>query len=337
LTAKVGIGTTSGKYYFPDDWYKLFLMLDNFNLYPLHVFRLVARSGSVTRTAQDLFISQPAVSAHLKALETAIGEPLFERTPRGMLLTSAGAAALEQINRLFALYEEIPAAVDALRGQVRGEVVAAASSTPGAYLMPGLLRRFQQQYPEARPVLRLGDSAEVLEWLLTYQAPLGVIGEMKLAPGLESLEIATDHLQLVVGAGDALCRVNHVRAEHLRGRTLLLREPGSSTRAGAQRLLGERLNEFERVMEIPSTEAIKQAVASGLGVAVISSLATRLEQDAGLLQPVRDTQLRQARKFFLVKRQDRVLTGSAAALWHCLTTCSSKIRQAGNRKSQPKE
>lgn len=320
----VGIGTASGKYYFPDGWYKLSLMLDNFNLYPLHVFRLVARCGSVTGAAQELFISQPAVSAHLKALETAIGEPLFERTPRGMQLTSAGTVALEQINRLFALYEEIPAAVDALRGRVCGEVTAAASSTPGAYLMPELLQQFQAQYPEARPVLRLGDSAEVLEWLLNYQAPLGVIGEMNLAAGLEGVELATDHLQLVAAVGDALCRVNRVKLEHLRGRTLLLRELGSSTRAGAQRLLGERLNEFERVMEIPSTEAIKQAVAAGLGVAVISSLATRLEEAAGLLQPVRDPQLRQARRFFLVKRKDRVLTGSAAALWHCLTTCKLK-------------
>jgi molybdate transport repressor ModE-like protein len=86
-------------------------MLDAYNLYPLHIFRLVARGGSVTRAAQELFISQPAVSAHLKALETAIGEPLFERTPRGMQLTPAGTILQEQVNRLFALYEEIPATV----------------------------------------------------------------------------------------------------------------------------------------------------------------------------------------------------------------------------------
>lgn len=129
-------------------------MLDGYNLYPLHVFRLVARSGGVTRAAQELFISQPAVSAHLKALETAIGEPLFERTPRGMRLTSAGSIVLEQVNRLFALYEEIPAAVDSLRGRVRGEVIVAASSTPGAYLVPELLRQFQEIYPEVRPTLR---------------------------------------------------------------------------------------------------------------------------------------------------------------------------------------
>ncbi len=299
-------------------------MLDSYNLYPWHVFRLVARSGSVTRAAQELFISQPAVSAHLKALETAIGEPLFERTPRGMRLTPAGVVVLEQVNRLFALYEEIPAAVGALRGRVSGEVTVAASSTPGAYLVPELLRQFQELYPEARPVLRVGDSAEVLEWLLDYQAPLGVVGELSIAEGLQSVEIGSDRLQLVAATGDALCRVKQVKPEHLRGRALLLREPGSSTRAGAENLLGERLKDFERVVEVPSTEAIKQAVASGLGVAVLSSWATKLEEAAGLLRPVRDPLLRRERKFFLVRRKDRALAGTAAALWDCLTTCKPK-------------
>jgi DNA-binding transcriptional LysR family regulator len=105
---------------------------------------------------------------------------------------------------------------------------------------------------------------------------------------------------------------------------LLLREPGSSTRAGAQSLLGELLKSFERIVEVPSPEAIKQAVIAGLGVAVLSSWATRLEEGAGLLQPVRDQRLRQARRFFLIKRQDRTLTGSAAVLWDYLSTCNSK-------------
>lgn len=299
-------------------------MLDSYNLYPLHVFRLVTRSGSVTRAAQELNVSQPAVSAHLKALETAIGEPLFERTPRGMQLTPAGAVVLEQVNRLFALYEEIPAAIETLRGQIRGEVIVAASSTPGAYLVPELLRQFQELYPEVRPVLLVGDSAQALEWLLDYQAPLGVIGEIRISEGLQSVEIGSDHLQLVTAPGDTLCRVKQVKPEHLAGRTLLLREPGSSTRIGAEGLLGERLKEFERVVEVPSAEAIKQAVASGLGLAVLSSWATRLEEAAGLLQPVRDPLLRRERRFFLVKRKDRVLAGTAAALWDCLTTCKPK-------------
>jgi molybdate transport repressor ModE-like protein len=313
-------------------------MLDAYNLYPLHIFRLVARGGSVTHAAQELFISQPAVSAHLKALETAIGEPLFERTPRGMRLMPAGTILLEQVNRLFALYEEIPATVDALRGRVHGEVIVATSSTPGAYLVPELLRQFQEQFPEVRPVLRVGDSAEVLEWLLDYQAPLGVIGEMSIAESLQSVEIGSDRLQLVAVAGDAICRVKQVKPEHLRGRTLLLREQGSSTRAGAEKLLSERLKDFERVVEVPSSEAIKQAVASGLGIAVLSSWATKLEEAAGLLQPVQDPLLRHSRRFFLVKRKDRELIGTAAALWDCLITCKPKMvsrkRKAGAVKQK---
>jgi DNA-binding transcriptional LysR family regulator len=81
------------------------------------------------------------------------------------------------------------------------------SITPGAYLVPELLRQFQELNPEARPVLRVGDSAEALEWLLDYRAPLGVIGEMSIAESLQSVEIGSDRLQLVAAAGDALCRV----------------------------------------------------------------------------------------------------------------------------------
>ena len=165
---------------------------------------------------------------------------------------------------------------------------------------------------------------------------MGVIGEMSIAESLQSVEIGADRLQLVAAAGDTLCRVKQVKPEHLRGRTLLLREQGSSTRAGAQSLLGERLKEFERVVEVPSAEAIKQAVVSGLGVAVLSSWATRLEEAAGLLQPVRDPLLRHSRRFFLVKRKDRELIGSAAALWDCLTTYKPKTVSRKRRASDVK-
>jgi DNA-binding transcriptional LysR family regulator len=296
-------------------------MTEDFNLYPLHVFRLVARSSSVTRAAQELFISQPAVSAHLRSLEQRFGEPLFERTPRGMLLTRTGEVVLEQANRLFALYEELPALADAAREQVRGEVTVAASSTPGAYCVPELLRRFQEKYPEARTTLIVGDSAEVLEWLHEYRVPLGVVGEMVMDEGLHRQEIGADELRLVTASSDALHRVREIKGEHLRDCTLFLREQGSSTRAGAEGLLGGLMTTFGRVVEVSSAEAIKQAVAAGLGVAVLSSWATRLEEKAELLRPVRDKRLRKQRRFYLVRRQDRVLTGSAAALWECLTVC----------------
>lgn len=247
-------------------------MTEDFNLYPLHVFRLVALSGSATRTAQELLISQPAVSAHLRSLEQRFGEPLFERTSRGMLLTRTGEVVLEQANRLFALYQELPALADAARGQVRGEVMVAASSTPGAYCVPELLRRFQEKYPEAYTTLIVGDSAEVLKWLHEYRVLLGVVGEMVMDEELHRQEIGADELRLVTTTGDSLQRVREIKGEHLRDRTLFLREQGSSTRADAEALLGSLIPAFGRVVEVSSAEAIKQAVASGLGVAVLCGL-----------------------------------------------------------------
>ncbi len=293
-------------------------MSEVYNLYPLHVFRLVAQMGSVTRAAQELFISQPAVSAHLKTVEAKYGEILFERTPRGMTLTPAGEALHAHVGQLFALYEGVNTTIADMRGEVRGEVVIAASSTPGAYLVPGLLRDFQQQYPSAQPTIKMGDSAEVIAWLHDYRVPMGVIGEIAFPHDLECVEIGSDKLQLMVAATDSLCRVRQIKPVHVQGRTLFLREPGSSTRAGSMELLGELQSAFARTVELNNTEAIKQSVAAGLGVAVLSSWTTKLEESARILQSVKDARLRKARRFYLVKRQDRVLTGGAAALWKML-------------------
>ena len=300
-------------------------MLD-YNLYPWQVFRAVARLGSVTRAAAELAISQPAVSAHLKTLEQAIGEALFERAPRRMMLTAAGEAAREQVDRLFAFYEEIPQAIAGANGRFRGEVTVAASSTPGAYLLPKLLRVFERRYPEVRTVLRIGDSAQVVEWVLGYHAPLGIVGEIRLPDEIEKQEIDSDQLRLVAAAGDPLCRLTRIQPPHLRGRTLFLREPGSSTRAETEAMFGESLKLFDRVVEIPSTEAIKQMVVAKLGVAVLSSWAIRIERKAGILEPTRDRRWQHTRRFYLVKRRDRQLGGNALALWGNL------VKSPGNAK-----
>ena len=290
-------------------------MSDDFNLYPLHVFRLVAQHGSVTRAAQELFISQPAVSAHLRTIEAKYGESLFERTPRGMTLTAAGEIVNEHAGRLFALYDGVTTALDEVRGKVRGEVAIAASSTPAAYLVPQLLKNFQMKYPEARPILKVGDSGEVLAWLHDFRVPIGVVGEMANTDDLEQVAIGADELQLVVAANDSLTKVKEIKPENVAQKTLFLRKSGSSTRAAAVELLGDLSKAFERIVEVNSTEAIKQSVAAGLGVAVLSSWSTKLEVQAGLLRPIKNSKLHHERKFYVVKRKDRKLTGSAAAMW----------------------
>lgn len=296
-------------------------MQEEYNLYPLHVFRIVARLGSVTLAARELCISQPAVSSHLKTVGARFREPLLERTPRGMLLTSAGAAVAEHANRVFAALSDMTASVEAVRGEVKGSITLAASSMPGAHLVPRLLRQFQDRYPEAETTLLVGDSRDVLLWLNEYRVSLGVVGETGIDRTLIREEVGRDELRLVFSATDELCRVPTIEGKHLSGRTLLLREPGSSTRSGSESLLCSHMQDFARVMELTSTEAIKQSVAAGLGVAVLSSWATELEEKAGLLVPVQDMRFRRVRRFYLVRRSDRPLVGITAALWDCILTC----------------
>ena len=202
--------------------------------------------------------------------------------------------------------------------------MVAASSTPGAYMAPQLLSRFQPRYPEAKATLVVGDTAEVVAWLLDYQVPIGMIGEISQTEALYREQIGCDELRLVSRAGDPLCRIRRVESKHLKGRTLLLREPGSSTRAGAESLLGSLTKSFSRVMEVCNTEAIKQMVSEGLGVSVLSSWATQLEQKSGLLEPVRDPHLRHNRQFYVARRKDRSLGGISKALWDCLIGCKTK-------------
>ena len=296
-------------------------MIENFNLYPLHVFRLVARHSSVTRAAQELCISQPAASSHIRALESQYGIPLFERTPQGMRLTPAGLSVSGSANRLFAELEGIGEAIKTTRGEVGGEIRVGASTIPGAYLLPPLIRSFKERYPKAEPILLIGDSAQVMGWLHDYSVPIAVMGGM--LPLREDEQWArepftADVLRLVAAPNNSLCEIPAIRESHLRDQTLLLREQGSSTRAGAERLLDGSLGSFRRVLEITSAEAIKEAVIAGLGVAVLSSLATHREEASGLLRPVQDTRLHLKRPFYLTRRKDRPPIGVASALWQFL-------------------
>jgi len=296
-------------------------MNTDYNLYPWQVFRVVARLGSVTRAAEELSISQPAVSAHIRSVETALGVALFERVSRRMVLTEVGQAVRERADRVISLYEELPDVVDEARRRVAGELIVAASSTPGTYRLPALLKKFERRYPEVATLPRIGSSGEVLEWLLAWQAPLGIVGEIGLPEGIEAHPFKSDQLRLVVPSGDPLVAESQRRAltpEDLRRRALFVREPGSSTRAVVERLFGDQLSRFARLVVIPSTEAIKQSVAAGLGWAVLSSWACDWEEKAGVLTSIQDRRWRRSRRFYVVKRRDRELTGAGAQLWKML-------------------
>lgn len=290
----------------------------DYNLYPLWTFLAVAREGSLTRAGAHLGISQPAVSAHLKSLEQRFGERLLCRSSTGMRLTPFGEVILKQARAVFLEFHELErlAAGEALAGDLK----IAASNTPGVHWLPAKLGSFRQKHPEIVPSYAIHHSATVTALVLDYSVPLGIVGDLPTSSHeLYQEVIGHDSLQLMCAPSNALAGRRTVDGRQLRNQTLILREPGSSTRAQAETMLSKVIGEFERVLELNSNEALKEAVLAGFGVAVLSSWTVVREQSAGLLCAVAPSKWRQTRPIFLIRRSAHALRGAAGLLWDFLS------------------
>jgi DNA-binding transcriptional LysR family regulator len=283
------------------------------SLHQLAVFRTVARHQSFTRAAAELYISQPAVSAHVRELERLYGIELFEQVGRRVQLTEAGRLLEAYADRLLALVEESRRAIDELKGLERGHLAVGASTIPGAYFLPEALVRFKEQHPGVHVELRIADTRQVLGMLRRGEVELAVVGAIQEEAGLNRRPYRSDELVLVTGSSHRWARHGLSDVAELADEPFILREQGSSTRENAEGLL-RRLGIAPRIaMEWESTEAIKKAVEAGLGVSILSSLAVALETAAGRLAVIRHPALACRRQFDLVSPADRRFSPSARA------------------------
>jgi LysR family transcriptional regulator, low CO2-responsive transcriptional regulator len=283
------------------------------SLHQLSVFGAVARHQSFTRAAEELSISQPAVSAHVRELERLYGVELFEQIGRRVRLTEAGRLLAEYTDRLLALVEESRRALDELKGLERGHLTVGASTIPGAYFLPEVLVRVQERHPGVEMILRIADTHQVLGMLRRGEVDLAVVGESQEEDGLRRQPYRSDELVLIVSPRHRWAREGLADLADLGEAAWVLREPGSSTRENAEALL-RRAGVVPRVaMEWASTEAIKKAVQAGLGVSILSAHAVELEVQNGLLAVIRHPDLRCRRQFFLVSHADRRLSPAARA------------------------
>jgi DNA-binding transcriptional LysR family regulator len=291
------------------------------SLHQLSVFRAVARHESFSRAAEELYISQPAVSAHVRELEQLYGIELFERVGRRVRLTEAGTLLEEYANRVLALVEDSRRALDELKGVERGHLAVGASTIPGAYFLPEAMGRFTERYPGVEIALRIGDTYQALGMLRRGEVDLAVVGEWREAPSPERSGGApllmrpyrSDELVLVAGRRHRWARDGLRNLAELMEESLILRERGSSTRENAEALLRRAGITPQVAMEWESTEAIKKAVEAGLGVSILSQLAVELEVAHGRLSVVRHPQLECRRQFYVVHHPDRRLAPAARA------------------------
>ena len=274
------------------------------NLAHLLIFRAVAEEGSVSRGADRLMVSQPAVSKQLAQFERSLGLRLLDRLPKGVRLTEAGELLLDYARQIFALQEQAEHALDELRGLKRGRLRIGASTTVGVYLLPDVLVRFRRKYPEIQTRLEIERSAIVERALLRGELDLGITEMFGGADQLEATQFRSDELVPIASPKHPLARRRKVSAAAFCREPFVVRDTGSETKSFVERALAARGLSVNPVLALGSTEAIKRAVAGGLGVAIVSKLAIELELHARRLTMVRVTGLSIRRPLYLIRARN---------------------------------
>lgn len=249
----------------------------------LMIFLAVAEEGSVSRGADRLCISQPAVSKQIGVLEASLRARLFDRLPKGVRLTEAGRLLLGYARRLSALEREAEQAMAELQGLTRGSLTLGASLTVGAYLMPELLAEYGRRFPHIALTLEIANTENIQRMLRAGRLDLALTEGFADDPDLDAAVFAHDELVAIAPPGHPLLAEAPVPAARLLQEPLILREPGSGTRAVLERALTALGLTVTPLMSLGSTEAIKRAVAAGAGLAVVSRLALGLELETGRL------------------------------------------------------
>ncbi|MCP4076457.1 MAG: LysR family transcriptional regulator [Gammaproteobacteria bacterium] len=249
-------------------------------LQQLKLFEAVSRNRSYTKAAEELHLTQPAVSIQIKRLEDQAGLPLFEQVGKKIFSTAAGEIMYRASRDILSRVEELKISLDEIEGVVKGPLQVAVVTTT-KYFMPHLLGKFLLDYPDVEPKFKFTNRARVVDRLMNNEDDFVVMGQIPKDKNLETYPFLNNVLCMVAPPSHALANKKNITLKELTGERFLGREAGSGTRLVFNRLLAANDLHIEPYMELGSSEAIKQGVMAGLGVAVLSMHAIQLELNAG--------------------------------------------------------
>lgn len=253
------------------------------NLHQLATFQVVAKHCSFVRAAEELHFSQPAVSAQIHQLELALGVKLFDQIGRKTHLTQAGQELYIYSQKIFSVIDETLDMLEALRSPQYGRLNVGADTTVGSYVIPGLLGRFHHIYPEVEISLEVLNRAALIDALVKNRVDLAIIGKVPDDIPVVIEPFARNEMVLIAASSHRLAGRRAISLEELAKEHFLLREVGSGTRAALESVFQTAGLPLQISMQVGNNSAIKQGVASGLGVALISRVALDMELETGRL------------------------------------------------------
>lgn len=305
--------------------------LENFRL---KVFRAVAEHLNFHKAAEQLFLTQPAVTLQIKALESDLGVRLFDRRGGKVSLTRQGSILLSYANKLAALAAEAEGGLGCKDRKASVELSVGISTTIAQYVFPKLLVAFLAENPNIECALHSGNTSQIASLLLDGKVSVGLIEGPARDRGVRSEPFMEDELVLIAPPDPPFDKFS--RAEFVKA-TLLLREQGSGSRRVVEAALKKArfpLNAFKKIMTLDSTEAIKSAVEVGQGIGFASRWAISKELELGTLRIVRVDGLAVTRHFSLVTRAGPQPRGPAGAL---RTFALERARFLSNAPPRPHE
>ncbi len=232
----------------------------------LRAFHAVAEAGGFTRAAERIHVTQPTLSGQVAALAARYGGQLFERRGRGIELTDLGAGLREITRRLFAQETEAEQLLASAQGLTRGLLRVGADAP---YQVIPLLARFNRRHPGIRLSMSFGNSERVLQELLDRRCDIAVLPDIEDDARIHAVPFRRDRLVIFVPRGHSWAGRRSLRLAELAGQRLVLREPGSTTRAVLDRALADAGVQPGSTLEIGSREAVREAVAAGLGIGAV--------------------------------------------------------------------
>jgi DNA-binding transcriptional LysR family regulator len=250
------------------------------------VFHEVAKFKSFSRAAENLFVSQPAVSKHIRQLEQKLGMGLIRRGRGGFDLTEAGEMLFKQTHKICNHLQEIESVLDHLKKDHHGLLKIGTTESYSKCLMPKLLSGFQTSHPSIKITLEVGNSEEIEKGLLDYKNDIGLIGLAKASSKFESVPFLKEELVLIVSPDHPLGKRKAVSLKEIEGYPFIIRAKGSTTR----RILFHAYEEFKihpsLLIEAGSSEFIKQWVSEGKGVSVIVKRLGEDEERRGMIKMI---------------------------------------------------
>ena len=285
--------------------------LRHITLHQLRLFNSLAKNLSYTRAAEEMHLSQPAMSIQIKRLEESVGLPLVDKVGKKIYLTEAGKELAETTFDVLDRLDSFNVDMLQLDKRIKGPLKIGAIST-ATYFMPHLLGIFLRNYPDVEPNLTITNQATVIQRLEENIDDLVIMGKKPDHLELESEEFLKNPLVLVTSINHPLAKEKNISLERVANERFISRELGSGTREALRRLFSEHGLEIKPYMELGSAEAIKQAVMVGLGVSIMSLHNLQLELEVNKLAILDIKHFPLQRKWYVVHLKGKKLSNVAS-------------------------